>query len=266
MILDSVSIKFAVQRQTNSVQRNNLNANLYSFSFAIILLFTKIKIMKPRTIVTGLLATVIVSSCTVLSFYPLYTDKELIRDDRIIGKWQSLNNKDVFPTSENSTQIDTMIWNISFQNEIWKKKLNNPFDRGTEQIPNKFTYTLNIYDKSMPENTAEFHLHIVKLGDKLFIDLFPEEWQKNNPILAIHLMGVHTFAKIDIGNKLEINWFDTELLQKLFDENKIRIKHEDNGVYTLLTAKPEELQKFVIKYANEDKAFSDLMKYTLIKI
>jgi hypothetical protein len=56
------------------------------------------------------------------------------------------------------------------------------------------------------------------------------------------------------------------LLQKLFDENKIRIKHENNGVYTLLTAKPEELQKFVIKFANEDKAFSDFMKYTLTKI
>jgi hypothetical protein len=222
--------------------------------------------MKTRTIVTSLLGAVIVSSCTVLSFYPLYTEKELIRDDRIIGKWQSLNNKDVFPTSENNTQIDTMIWDISFQNKIWKKRLNNPFDRGSEQISNKFTYTLNIYDKSMPENKAEFHLHIVKLGDKLFIDLFPEEWQKDNALLAIHLMSVHTFAKIDIGDKLEINWFDTELLQKLFDENKIRIKHEDNGVYTLLTAKPEELQKFVIKYANEDKAFSDLMKYTLIKI
>jgi len=35
--------------------------------------------MKARTIVTGLLATVILSSCTVLSFYPLYTEKELIR-------------------------------------------------------------------------------------------------------------------------------------------------------------------------------------------
>ena len=44
--------------------------------------------MKTRTIIIGLLVTVIVSSCTVLSFYPLYTDKELVRDDRIIGEWQ----------------------------------------------------------------------------------------------------------------------------------------------------------------------------------
>lgn len=97
-------IKFPIQRQTNSVQRINLNANLYSFSFAIILIFTKIRIMKARTIVTGLLATVILSSCTVLSFYPLYTEKELVRDDRIIGKWQSFNNKDSYPTSENNTE------------------------------------------------------------------------------------------------------------------------------------------------------------------
>ena len=86
----------------------------------------------------------------------------------------------------------------------------------------------------MPEDNTEFHLHIVKLGDNVFIDLFPEVWQMSNTFLAIHLMSVHSFAKIDIGNKLEINWFDSELLQKLFDENKIRIKHENNGVYTLI--------------------------------
>jgi hypothetical protein len=222
--------------------------------------------MKTRTIITGLLATVMVSSCTVLSFYPLYTEKELVRDDRIIGKWQSLNNKDFYPTSENNTVIDTLIWEISLQDKIWVKRLNNPFDRGSEQIPNKFTYTLRIYDKLMPENDTEFHLHLVKLGNNVFIDLIPEVWQMNDTFLAVHLMSVHTFAKIDIGNKIEINWFDSEFLQKLFDENKIRIKHENNGVYTLLTARPEELQKFVIKYANEDKAFSDIMKYILRKI
>ena len=223
--------------------------------------------MKTRIIVTALLATIFVSSCTVLSFYPLYTEKELVKDDRIIGKWQSFNNKDSYPTSENSTEIDTLIWEISYQKTVWKKKLNNPFDRGSEDIPNKFTYTLHMYDKSMPKNKyTEFHLHLVRLGNNLFIDFFPEEWQKDDTFLAVHLISVHTFAKIDIGNKLEINWFDSELLQKLFDENKIRIKHENNGVYTLLTAKPEELQKFVKKYANEDKAFSDAMKYTLTKI
>jgi hypothetical protein len=221
--------------------------------------------MKTRIIAIILFATAFISSCTVLSFYPLFTEKELIRDDRIIGKWQSLNNKDVFPTSMSETQIDTMIWEISFQNEIWKKKINNPFDRGSEKIPNNFTYTLRIYDQSAPANAAEFHLHLVKLGDILFIDLFPEEWQKSNTILSIHLISVHTFAKIEIGNKLEINWFDADLLQKLLDENKIRIKHENNGVYNLLTAKPEELQKFVIKYAKEDKAFDSALRYTLIR-
>ena len=119
--------------------------------------------MKARTIVTSLLVTVILSSCTVLSFYPLYTEKELVRDDRIIGKWQSFNNKDSYPTLENNTEIDTLIWEISYQKTVWKKKLNNPFDRGSEDIPNKFTYTLHLYDKSMPKNKyTEFHLHLVR--------------------------------------------------------------------------------------------------------
>jgi hypothetical protein len=223
--------------------------------------------MKTRTILTGLLASVIVSSCTVLSFYPLYTEKELVRDDRIIGEWQYSYNPDFWSLSRNRAVMDTMIFEISYKNTVWKKKLNNPFDRGSEDIPNKFTYTLRMYDKSMPKNKyTEYHLHLVKLGNNLFIDLFPEEWIKDDGFLAIHLVSAHTFAKIDIGDKLEISWFDSEFLQKLFYEKKIRIKHENNGVYTLLTAKPEELQKFVIKYANEDKAFCDLMTLTLTKI
>jgi len=219
--------------------------------------------MKTKVILTVITCLVLISSCTVLSFYPLYTNDELIKDDRIIGQWQSIKSES---TGVGPSYSDTLIWEISFKKEIWKKKLNNPFDRGDKKIPNQFTYTLNIYDKSSPEDSAEFRLHLVKLGGKIYFDFFPEEWNKNNNILAVHLMSVHTFAKIEINDSIEIQWFDSEWLQHLFDENKIRIKHENNGAYTLLTAKPEELQKFIIKYSVDKEAFSEDMNYILNRI
>lgn len=221
--------------------------------------------MKTKAIFTVITCVVLISSCTVLSFYPLYTKNELLKDDKIIGQWQSINEGGNIG-GPGPFYRDTLIWEISFEKEIWRKKLNNPFDRGDKKIPNQFTYTLNVYDKYSPEDNAEFHLHLVKLGDKTYLDFFPEEWNKNNDILAIHLMFVHTFAKVEISDQIEIQWFDSDWLQQMFDENKIRIKHENNGVYTLLTAKPEELQKFIIKYSDDKKAFSEVLKYTLNRI
>jgi hypothetical protein len=220
--------------------------------------------MKTKSILIVIIFGILISSCTVLSFYPLYTKDKLIKDDRIIGQWQSVFHASTGPVGPSVK--DTIIWNISFNDKIWRKPLNNPFDRGDKQILNQYTYTLNVYHKDKPADSAEFHLHLVKLGDKIYLDFFPEEWNKNNDILAVHLMYVHTFAKITINNQLEIQWFDSGWLQQMFDENKIRIKHENNGVYTLLTAKPKELQQFIIKYSDDKEAFSEDMNYTLKKI
>ena len=209
---------------------------------------------------SSLLFLIMISGCTVLSFYPLYTEDTLRRDDRIIGTWETINEDDVFFKPE------VWIWEISFQPEKWKKKINNPFDRGERKIPNQHTYTVFLYPKTEPERKAEFRLHLVELEGQFYMDLYPENLDGINDFFAMHLLPVHTIAKVSIGETLNINWFDFEWLEKLFEENRIRIHHERNKNNILLTAKPEELQKFVIKYANEKEAFEDGLHYTLKRI
>jgi len=77
-------------------------------------------------------------------------------------------------------------------------------------------------------------------------------------LASFHIVPVHTFAKLKVtSNQLQINWFDQDWLEKLIKENKIRIHHEYNGDYILLTALPKELQKFVTKYVDSEEAFKD---------
>ncbi|UZR97527.1 hypothetical protein [Chondrinema litorale] len=200
--------------------------------------------MKLRSILLVLIPVAIFSSCTVLSFYPLYTENELIKDDRILGEWQT--------TSENMNTEDTIRWSISFiQNQ---------------DNTNKYTYTLNLYHQKEETDSAKFLLHIVELDGNTYLDFFPEEGKVNNDFFTIHLIPVHTFAKLEIGDELKISWFDSDWLEKLFENNKIRMKHEKTKDVTLLTAKPQELQKFIIKYANDEKAYSEYMNYTLSKL
>ncbi len=198
----------------------------------------------------------IISGCTVISFYPLYTDDVLIRNDKIIGKWETYEG--LFGESK------TLVWEINFNDEKWIKKHNVPFDRGSGKEPNKFAYSLLLYYAANPDKATEFQLHLVELDGITYIDFFPEKWGAENTILDFHLMGVHTFAKINIENdSIVINWFDSEWFADKLENNKIRIKHEKNSANILLTAQPKELQKFVSKYSNDEDAFDDGFQFTL---
>ncbi len=213
--------------------------------------------MKTKVLILAAVITValFMSGCVVLSFYPLYTEDTVILDDRIIGNWESFG--------DGSFGNDTVVWEISFPKEIKKMKKNHPFD--TNNILNKNTYELTTYQKSSPEDSAVFHLHLVKIGNNHYVDFFPVEWEKENILLMTHLMHAHTFAKIEFGKNVRIKWINPDRLEELIEKNQIRIRHEDNGIYKLITAKPEELQKFMKKYGNDDRTYEDGLNYELIK-
>jgi hypothetical protein len=133
------------------------------------------------------------------------------------------------------------------------------------------TYGLILTEDSVP---ALFHVHLLELAGYYFLDFYPEEFDiphetgSNlfdlnmdmygcvNTVLSMHLLPVHTFARLDIhDDHLEIRRFDMEWLSNLFEENKIRIAHERTEDNILLTASTNELQAFVSKYADDDEAF-----------
>jgi hypothetical protein len=211
---------------------------------------------KKMIFISAVSLLLIISGCTVLSFYPLYTDDVLIRNDKIIGKWETIEG--------GLGNSDTLVWEIIFSDKKWIKKHNIPFDRGSREEPNKFAYSLFLYYSDNPEKSTEFQLHLVELDGKTYIDFFPEQWGSDNTILGFHLMGVHTFAKVDIENdSIVINWFDTEWFANKLESKKIRIKHEKNSANILLTAQPKELQKFVSKYSSDEEAFDADFQFTL---
>lgn len=210
------------------------------------------KVNKKFLIIVAIF-TVLVSSCTVISFYPLYTEDVLINNDNILGKWVTVDE-----FGPDSKGMDTLVWEITFNDEKLVNKYNALFERGEKKEPNKYTYSLFLYHSSSPEVKTEFQLHLVDLNGETYIDFFPEEWNPQNMIIGFHLIGVHTFAKVKIcDDEIVINWFDSEWFAKKLEDSKVRIKHERNSADILLTAHPKELQKFVIKYSNDENAFTD---------
>ena len=208
--------------------------------------------VKTRMILMVTVLFSLVSSCAVISFYPLYTEDVLIRNDKIIGKWLS--------------KSDSIVWEIKFDEKKWKEKKNEGVHVGGKHVPNKFTYSLYVYETKRPNKKTEYSLHLVELDGKMYFDFFPESWETTEDgLLNAHLIEVHTFAKTEISkDSIQIKWYDIDWFEKQLIKNKIRMKYEKNSRNILITAQPKELQKFVIKYSDDENAFDKDFIVTLV--
>jgi hypothetical protein len=205
-----------------------------------------------------LLAIILFQGC-IPSLYPLYTLDKLVLNKEIPGDWI---DKEVV---KNINLVDTGMVSgaLSPQEEflpVWKFKANK--DK---------SYSLVYIDGKGKAGT--FDAHLVKLGQNYFFNFYPrdpseeekEEYPelkepKFNELEVMHYFPVNTFAKVTFEKReMIITLFDGEFVEDLLEQNRIRIKHEKiDGAY-ILTAEPEELQKFILKYAEDEKAFPDPM-------
>lgn len=206
--------------------------------------------MKARNLFIVGIITLLLSGCVVYSFYPLYTKKDLFPNDMLTGEWFEDDSQEVkFGEGDDE-------W--TFKHPFIGDKKNGIID--------STAYILNLKSiEGGKEIESEFRVFVIKLDGHYFLDFYLEEFGGDEVTLAtFHIIPVHTFAKLTMENdKLIINWFDQDWLGDLIKENKIRIHHEQNDDYILLTAKPKELQKFVIKYLNSEEAFEDGLEVVL---
>ncbi|MHC4745123.1 MAG: hypothetical protein ACYS8Z_24670, partial [Planctomycetota bacterium] len=121
-----------------------------------------------------------------------------------------------------------------------------------------------------------FDVHLVKLKDQLYLDVFPaeegfeqtmeslEEAAKdpNNKVWAWNLffaVPVHTFIKVDLTEStLTMRLTDDDLMEELLEQDPNAVKHvvlDDDRL--ILTASTKELQAFVLKYGDGDKLFEE---------
>lgn len=187
--------------------------------------------MKPRTLLFVAFLLVFMSGCVVYSFYPLYTDEDLFPNDFLLGEW------------------------IDSDSSIWKFDYNYHGKHVPENIDST-AYILRIKEDTMISKQS-FLVHLIKLNGQYFLDFYLDDYfDKDLNMFDMHLLPVHSFAKLELkGDSALLNWFSPDWLDDLIKQNRIRIHHENNGENILLTAKPHELQKFVIKYADSEEAF-----------
>ena len=189
--------------------------------------------MKARTVLLILLLTGLVVSC-IPSLYPLYEAKDLLLDKQLEG---------IFASGEDE------YWRIELLDLEWEKEFSDDWNRYNSGK----TYKLVVREDELVQ---DFALHLLKLGDDHYLDFYPVDFDIPNKLLKQQLIPAHIFAKVEISEKyLVLHYFNNDWLDELFDQKQIKLSHTELPDRYLLTAKTGELQKFIIKYANDSTTF-----------
>jgi hypothetical protein len=193
--------------------------------------------MKTKKLLFYLLAGILGGCIPVMSLHPLFTEKDLAFDEKLLGTWVDAN--------------ETM-WQFSDANK-----------------PEK-AYKLIFTDEEGKKGS--FVAHLVKLENRLFLDVYPSEppWDEKDPnkresrIFSVEwlynaefLIPAHTFIKVNgIEPQLKLQITNDDEFKKLLKEDPNVIEHTSIEDKLVLTASTKELQAFVLKYADDSRVFT----------
>ncbi len=233
------------------------------------------------------------NSC-VYSLFPIFTEDTLIYIPNLDGKWVQPNNtknfiliESMFNAEDKTIPLknkgETFIYNdfavingdtIRDKAFIEKYKKENMNIGGLiKEVPKRVllsqlphgaisdkTYWLTV---SYEGEVTSFRMHLAKIGENIFMDLFPVTYGESITTgAAMVWLPVHTFMKFELNkDMIEITQFDLDKMKDLFNRNLIRMRHENIEGTILLTASSNEIQKFLKRYASDESVFGETFNY-----
>jgi hypothetical protein len=190
--------------------------------------------MKTKKFLFYMLAAILGGCVPVISLHPLYTEKDIVVDKQLFGTWVD---------DANSPETT---WEF--------KSIDEP----------KNAYKLIFTDEEGMKGS--FVAHLVKLQNRLFLDIFPSElpWEPEDPnkidwpYNTLFLIPAHTFVKVDsIEPQLKLRLMLESKIEELLKENPSAVEHTSVGDRLVLTGSTKKLQAFVLKYADDERVFTD---------
>ncbi|MHC4727124.1 MAG: hypothetical protein ACYS17_07805 [Planctomycetota bacterium] len=184
-----------------------------------------------------LLAALLGGCVPVMSLHPLYTEKDVVFEERLLGGWVDDPNSPETTWQFNRIEEPENAYSLIFSDEEGKK--------------------------------GSFVAHLVRLDNRLFFDIYPSEPpseiedpdKSELPFNSFFFIPTHTFMKIDFnGPQLKMWLTNDEEMKKLLKEEPNAVKHTFIEDRLILTATTKELQNFVLKYADDKRVFkSDIV-------
>jgi len=217
-------------------------------------------------------ALLLLTGCGIPSVHPLYSDEDLITNEKLTGTWES--------ESGNSSYAVMPVSELRSVQEESPEKMVLPYDpvvidnggRETEiAMGDEIVEFLgefeekglgNIYvvqDLEQPENV--YLAGLIELDNGFYLDFSKIDIGTDPFMFPVHIFMKTTFDE----DELKFHMFSEDWLKNLISNRQIRISHELNRFDRfLLTASTAELQKFVVKYGDLEEAIRDTDTYKKI--
>lgn len=247
-----------------------------------------------------LLILFVTQSCVVSSLHPLYTDSDRVHLDELDGVWMEEDKtRYEITTIVDSTGLEVKkdktnpkgmskeeaFFNgsggkkkkasIEEENEFFegKSKKRNISDADKNKIENFFFnpqlrkhYQIKIFSE---KDTSIFDGKLSKLDGNYFLDIIPNEKCLENKLEESYMSALiartHGFFKLDIkDDELMINGIEYDDFEELLKKKRIRIEYVERDDNIIITAKTPDIQKFLIKFA-DDKMFNDPKEALILK-
>lgn len=196
--------------------------------------------MKRAIVYMTMLSMITMTGCLVSSLHPFFKQKDKYFDPAMVGNW---------------IDGDSCIWTIT-PNSVSESFLG----------PEKFDSTFRITYFEEGDEPGKFTGTLFKIKGSSYVDFYPDpdEDHCNNDLICWHHFPTHTLARVQFSkDSILLYWYGEEWLNNLFEQNRIRIRHETVQVgqsYSrqILTASTDELQKFIKKYANDPQTLQEI--------
>ncbi len=187
-----------------------------------------------KKLISGFVLVILFAGC-IPSVHPLITPEDAISLDEVLGLYQD-EEKNYIKFSKDSIKIT-----------------NGIFSSDTVR-------TINTYLMSMGENPEViqplYEVRFARFNNRLFANFYPVP--NKDGYGSPDYIPMNTFARVQLQeNKMILEYSDMDELEKMFQEGKVRLKHEVYGKNgeILITASTQQLQKFVKQHGGNDVFF-----------
>ena len=188
--------------------------------------------MRVRKLLPLVILCVMMSGCFYrmgFSINPLYTKDVLVVEPALEGEWVSIDEKGMITLAVSDSTKYSMIM--------------------TDMETNK-------------EMPGSFDVHLLRLGEYILMDWYPQEFEPGNSFYESHFIVLHSFWRVYLeGDTLKLASFDSDWLKEMAESDSLNIRHkvfeneqpskknkDRNKIdYVLLTESPEKMQPFVLE-------------------
>lgn len=160
----------------------------------------------------------------VSSVHPLYTSRDIVFDEALVGVWSEADSK-----------------------ETWELRRD---EGGAYRV-------LHTDERGM---RGEFQGHLLVLEGQRFLDLYPAEAEiPQSDFYRDRLLPTHTFlALFPAGEgRMGVSYLDPDWLKKHLAAQPHALRHEIVGEEILMTAASGDLQRFLLAHLRTEGAFSE---------